>query len=279
MQTQTTVETQTTVDDIAKVRNAVRHGFGNSEVMHVEPEQWRLTKGGAVFGDDRTRQMFNQFGRCGRCGKDDIAPCSRSLVCATTTPSTESFAPGHHSKYWVSQKAVHGSTVGAAEVARTHNESREDSYDSLFFYAHELQDKALEEMDARVVKIVRQKAPHFSNAKKSYTDAQVEGLDYSAEMAKFTLLEQLMRKVVPHFKRNQRLSKSQETANAAAKKARKEQATANVAAQEQAAYAVLQYGNVLLRLAEDLCPKRTLEVDDESRPSKDKRMCLEFLMN
>lgn len=289
------MHSQTTLPDDKNIRNVLRHAYAGNAVKDVVPEDY-VKKDGVSIGTERTRAMFNMWGKCGQCDKNG-QHCPRWLMGAKTTPSTSTFPAGGHAGYWQSEKTCNGSQLTAGDAERVHTGSKEDTWDSVFWYSAKYETVAVEDIDAYIIKIFCKKAKNFKNAKVSYEKEMVEGVDYSTEMAKFDRLERLMRSVVPNFDRIQRLSKEQETTRAVTNKIAKDaKAAAHAhakAADEDATNVLIERGRLLLEFASKHyamseatgtlpIPKRTLEVDevdDESRPSKDKRMRLEFLLS
>jgi len=265
---------QTTLPPRKIIRNAVRHAWADSTVWDVEPADYLRLK--VNYGTERTRAMFDKWGKCGQCAKDGKS-CPRWLLGSSYTPSTSTFREGWHSGYWTSEKVCNGSQLTHSDVKRIHDTSRDDGYDALFWYAHVYDGKPVDQIPADIVKILCKQAPHFKNAAVSYADGRVQGVDYTAEMAKFAKLERLLRSVVPDLDKIQRESKAEEAARAAANKLAR---AAKAAAGEDDTRLLLARGSAIMQLAREV-PKRPLEIEeiDDLRPSKSMRMDVSFLLN
>lgn len=290
------MHSQTTLQVHKKNRNIKRHGYGKDGFQYVKPEDYFCKKLGVLIGTETTRVMYNRWGKCGQCLENSSKPCYTHLVGAQTTPITSclKLEKDGNFAHWHNPKTCNGKELTHSDCVRVHNTSKKNGWDSAFYQAAVHQTFAVEDIPSDIVEIFVENAPNFSNAKTKYVEGQFKDIDYSEEMAKFALLEKLMRSVVPDFDRIQRLSKAEETAKAVANKIEKAaKAAAKAAAQEDDMNVLLARGSAILQFANNLhavaqttgtlpIPKRTLEVDevdDESRPSKDKRMRLEFLLS
>lgn len=288
------MQSQTTLPDDKNIRNAVRHAYADNAVIDVVPEDYRRKKDNVLIGTERTRAMFNMWGKCGQCAKNGKY-CAVWLMGAKTTPSTSSFRKGEHAGYWQSEKTCNGSKLTHSDAERVHVTSKKEGWDSAFWFAENLDALAVKDIGADIIEILRIKARNFKNAKDSYISAQVVGVDYSAEMAKFDRLERLLRRVEPNMDNISTKSKAKAVTNKIATAANAAADALAKAADEDAMKVLLARGSLILEFVSKHyamahttgtlpIPKRRLEVDevdDESRPSKkqDNRMDVSFLIS